>query len=188
MNDPPADREKLLLVLGGARSGKSAYAQATVERAVADGREAIYLATAWAGDEEMRARIATHVAARDGRWRTVDAPYDLAEVLAIEAVPGHVVLVDCLTLWLTNIMLRGDDVDAATAALVAGLGALRGGVVLVSNEVGQGIVPDNPLGRRFRDAQGRLNQAIAGACGQVMLVVAGLPLPLKPAATPRVLL
>ena len=188
MNDRPAGQEKSLLVLGGARSGKSAYAQAVVEAAVSDGREAVYIATAQAWDDEMKARIATHVAMRDGRWRTVESPYDLAETLAAEAVPGRVVLVDCLTLWLTNIMLRGDDVDVATAALAARVSSLNGGVVLVSNEVGSGIVPDNPLGRRFRDAQGRLNQAIAQACGGVVLVVAGLPLVLKPAAPPPPLL
>ena len=97
------------------------------------------------------------------RWRTVDAPYDLAAALEAETAPDRVVLVDCLTLWLTNVMLRGDDVDAATSTLAASCGRLSGSVVFVSNEVGQGIVPDNPLGRLFRDAQGLLNQAMAAA-------------------------
>ena len=173
-------------MVGGARSGKSAFAQAEVERAAtASGREPVYVATAQAWDDEMRARIASHVATRQGRWRTIEAPYNLGEALAMEVDPTRIVLVDCLTLWLTNIMLRGDDVEAASIALAGGLAGRDGGLVLVSNEVGQGIVPDNALARRFRDAQGRLNQAIAAACDQVVLVAAGLPVVLKPAPPPR---
>ena len=171
-----------LLVLGGARSGKSGFAQAQVEAAVvARGLEPVFVATAQAYDAEMVARIAAHAAARDLRWRTVDAPYDLSEAVATEARAGRVVLVDCLTLWLTNIMLRGDDVEAAAARLAALTCRLETPVVFVSNEVGDGIVPDNALARRFRDAQGRLNQAIAAACRSVVLVTVGLPLVLKPA-------
>lgn len=132
-----------------------------------------------AGDAEMAARIARHRRERDARWRTVEAPLALAATLVEVARPDAIVLVDCLTLWLTNVMLGGEDVEAAGAALVGGLPALGGPVVFVSNEVGSSIVPDNALARRFRDAQGRLNQAMAAACDAVVLVVAGLPLVLK---------
>ena len=174
-----------LFVLGGARSGKSAFAQSVVETAAADGREPVYIATAQAWDDEMRTRIATHVASRHGRWRTLEVPYDLNAALDREVDASRIVLVDCLTLWLTNIMLRDDDIDKRSAALAERLGTRNGSLVLVSNEVGQGIVPDNALARRFRDAQGRLNQMIAAACGQVVLVAAGLPLVLKPAPVIR---
>ena len=169
------------LVLGGARSGKSAYAQA---RAEASGLDRVFVATAHAYDEEMAARIARHVKARDAGWRTLDAPYDLIDVLAGNAAPTRVLLVDCLTLWLSNLMLRGDDVEAATDALAALVPRLAGTTLFVSNEVGWGIVPENALARRFRDAQGRLNQRIAGACGTVVLVAAGLPLVMKAPAPP----
>lgn len=168
-----------LLVLGGARSGKSAYAQAQAERS---GLALTFCATAarHQDDSEMTERIARHRAARDGRWRTVEAPLGLADALAGEAAPGRIVLVDCLTLWLTNVVL--DDRDAAheTALLADGLPALPGPVIFVSNEVGSGIVPDNALARLFRDAQGRLNQRMAQACDTVVLVAAGLPVLLKP--------
>ena len=164
------------LVLGGARSGKSAHAQA---RAEASGLERVFVATAHAYDAEMAERIARHVETRDAAWRTVDAPYDLSDVLVRTAAPGRVLLVDCLTLWLSNIMLRGDDVEAATDALAALVPRLTGTMVFVSNEVGWGIVPENALARRFRDAQGRLNQAIAAGCDMVVLVTAGLPLVMK---------
>ena len=174
-----------LLVLGGARSGKSAFAQARIEAAASERRlEPVFVATAHAYDEEMAARIAGHVAARDDSWRTVDAPYDLAAAIAAETGPGRAVLVDCLTLWLTNIMLRGDDVEAATMALASLVARAMTPVAFVSNEVGCGIVPDNALARQFRDAQGRLNQAMAAACTSVVLVTAGLPQVLKPSSIP----
>ncbi len=163
------------LVLGGARSGKSRFAQ---EQAEASPLELVFVATAQAYDAEMEDRIAHHAAARGPRWRLREAPLDLAEVLA-EADGTRFLLVDCLTLWLSNVMLRGDDPDSAAAALAAAAAALRGPAIFVSNEVGSGIVPDNALARRFRDAQGRLNQAMAAVCGRVVLVVAGLPLTLK---------
>lgn len=167
------------LVLGGARSGKSRHAQRLCE---ASGRRLVFCATAGeAGDPEMAARIARHRRERDTRWHTVEAPRALPAQLAEAARPDTIVLVDCLTLWLTNVMLGGEDVEAAGTALVAGLLFLEGPVVFVSNEVGSGIVPDNALARRFRDAQGRLNQAMAAACDAVVLVVAGLPLALKAA-------
>lgn len=184
MSNPAQHAARLTLVLGGARSGKSRYAQALAE---ASGLDLIYCATATHHDDpEMIARIACHRAERDARWRTVDAPRDVAAVLRREASPGRVVLVDCLTLWLTNILLAGDDVEAAGEALAGALPALPCPVILVSNEVGTGIVPENALARAFRDAQGRLNQRMADACDTVVLVSAGLPLLLKPRREPQV--
>ena len=169
-----------LLVIGGARSGKSTFAQRCAEaRAARDGLETVFVATAQAYDEEMAERIAAHVAARDARWRTLEAPYDLAPAIAEHAAASRVVLVDCLTLWLTNRMLRGDDLETAAAALAESLAASPGPMILVSNEVGWGIVPENAMARRFREAQGRLNQAVAAACDSVVMVAAGLPLALK---------
>lgn len=160
------------LVLGGARSGKSAYAERLVR---ALGGAPTYIATAEAWDDEMRDRIGKHQADRGPGWRLVEAPLHLPD--AVRATGGPV-LVDCLTLWLSNVMLAERDVEAATADLLAALGTAPQ-VVLVSNEVGMGLVPDTPLGRRFRDAQGRLNQAVAAAVPQVVFVAAGLPLVLK---------
>lgn len=169
-----------LLVLGGARSGKSAYAQRLAERS---GRVPVYCATATVRDDpEMRDRVARHRADRDGRWRSVEAPFDLCGALRAEAGPDRVVVVDCLTLWLTNLMLDGRDHEAEGTALAAVLPALPGPVIFVSNEVGSGIVPDNALARAFRDAQGRLNQGMGAGCDAAVLVVAGLPVVLKPRA------
>jgi adenosylcobinamide kinase/adenosylcobinamide-phosphate guanylyltransferase len=165
----------LTLILGGARSGKSAYAEALIDAG-------LYLATAEPGDAEMADRIAQHRARRGPGWTTVEAPLDLAEALAAHARADRPILVDCLTLWLSNLMLQDRDVDAATSALIDGLPRLAGPVVFVSNEVGLGIVPDNALARRFRDAAGRLNQAVAAACQHVVLIAAGMPLVLKPKA------
>lgn len=170
-----------LLVLGGARSGKSGYAQRLAEDS---GLAPVFIATAEAWDHEMRERIGLHVAARAEPWTTREAPYDLPDALLELAHPDRILLVDCLTLWLSNLMLRGDDVEAAERTLALLVPRLRGPVLLVSNEVGAGIVPDTPLGRRFRDAQGRLNQAVAAACEAVVLVTAGLPRQLKPATVP----
>ncbi len=170
-----------LLVLGGARSGKSRYAQSAAERS---GLAPVFVATAQAWDEEMSARIRLHVAARDARWRKLDAPYALGEALVEAAGPETIVLVDCLTLWLSNLMLRGDEPEGATAELAAFVAQLAGPAIFVSNEVGAGIVPDTVLGRRFRDAQGRLNQALASVCTTVVHVTAGLPIQLKPRPEP----
>ena len=164
------------LVLGGARSGKSAFAQTRAEAADA---ELVYIATAHAGDAEMARRIARHRGERGPRWRTVEEPLELAARLGEEARAGRIVLVDCLTLWLSNIMFAGRDAEAEGTALAGALAALKGPVIFVSNEVGSGIVPDNVLARDFRDAQGRLNQRMAAACGSAFLIVAGLPLTLK---------
>lgn len=167
---------RLTLVLGGARSGKSRHAEALV---MAAAREALLIATAEPGDEEMRQRIAAHRARRDPRWQVIEEPLALAPRLCAEARPERVVLVDCLTLWLSNVMLAGKTIEAAIAALVAALPACAGPVVMVANEVGLGIVPDNPLARAFRDHAGRLNSAIAAAADRVYFLAAGLPLILK---------
>ncbi|HEV2559711.1 MAG TPA: bifunctional adenosylcobinamide kinase/adenosylcobinamide-phosphate guanylyltransferase [Microvirga sp.] len=167
-----------VLVLGGARSGKSRHALALAE---ASGRERVFVATAEPHDEEMRTRIAQHRAEREGAWRTREAPLDLAAVIDGEAALGRVVLVDCLTLWLTNVLLAERDVGAASAALAKAVAGARGPLILVSNEVGHGIVPATPLGRAFRDAQGRLNQEMAASCDAVVFVAAGCASLLKPA-------
>jgi adenosylcobinamide kinase/adenosylcobinamide-phosphate guanylyltransferase len=163
------------LVLGGARSGKSRFAQGEAE---ARGLPVTLIATAQGLDAEMAARIARHRAGRAERWRTVEEPLDLVEALAREAAPGRVV-VDCLTLWLSNLMHAGRDPNAEGERLAAALTGLPGDIWLVSNEVGLGLVPDNPLGRAFRDAQGWLNQRLAAICPRVVFVAAGLPLALK---------
>lgn len=165
-----------LLVLGGARSGKSRFAQA---RAEALPGELVYLATAQAFDDEMRERIALHRADRGARWSTVEAPLDLADMITACSTPDKVVLVDCLTLWASNLMLAERDTAAATARLVRAVAAARGPIILVANEVGLGIVPDNALARRFRDVAGEINQAVAGIADSVIFVAAGLPLVLK---------
>ncbi len=166
---------RLSLVLGGARSGKSRLAEGLV---TGSGLSPVYIATAQARDDEMAARIALHRDDRGAGWRTVEAPRDLAGALAA-AVPGEAVLVDCATLWLTNVMLGGGEVAAEETALLAALSACPAPVVVVSNEVGLGIVPDNALARAFRDAQGRLNRRLAAQAGLVVFVAAGLPLVLK---------
>ena len=165
----------LTLVLGGARSGKSRYAESLIEALPPPW---VYVATAEARDAEMAERIAAHRARRDERWQTVEAPHDLAG--ALRAAPTEAaVLVDCLTLWLSNRMLAEADMDREIERLEAALVEQKGTVVLVSNEVGSGIVPDNALARRFQDLQGTLNQRIAAKASRVVLMVAGLPLVVK---------
>ncbi len=168
----------ITLVLGGARSGKSAYAETLVE-GMGPG---IYLATAEAGDGEMTERIRRHRQRRGARWTTVEEPLDLADALGRYSAPGCAVLVDCLTLWLSNVMAADRDVAAETGALAQCLSRLPGPVVLVSNEVGLGIVPATKLGRVFRDHAGTLNQTIARIAPRVVFVAAGLPLMLKDTA------
>jgi len=171
-----------LFVLGGARSGKSRYAQARAE--ILAGRHH-FIATAEAFDEEMRTRIARHQADRDARWHTVEAPRDLPAALATLNAPDAVVLVDCLTLWLSNLILADADIDRSEAELCHVINDFAGHILLVSNEVGLGIVPANALARRFGDAAGRLNQAVAATADEVVLLTAGLPLTLKPTPLPR---
>lgn len=167
---------KSILVTGGARSGKSRLAE---ELTLGLGRPALYIATAEAGDAEMAERIARHRARRGTEWQTAEEPRALRErLLATDGGPPR--LVDCLTLWLSNLMLAGADWQAEAEALAAVLPRLAAPVVLVTNEVGSGIVPDNPLARRFCDAAGIVNQTVAAACDEVWLSVAGQPLRIKP--------
>lgn len=165
----------LTLVVGGARSGKSRLAERLV---TASRRPRSYIATAQAFDDEMRARIAQHRADRGPDWHTREAPTDLAAALAA-CPPGSAILIDCATLWLTNHLLAGDDLAAASDALIHSLTTHPDPIVIVSNEVGWGIVPENALARQFRDAQGRLNQQIAARADSVLGVMAGLPFALK---------
>ena len=164
----------LSLILGGARSGKSQHAERII---TAQPPPWVYVATAQALDDEMRERIAIHRARRDTGWVVLEEPLDLARALA-EAGPRPV-LVDCLTVWLSNLMLGGHDITDATEALDAALDRRGAPTVLVSNEVGLGIVPDNALARAFRDAAGRLNQHIAARADSVLFLVAGLPMRVK---------
>ena len=163
------------LLLGGARSGKSRRAQNLAELASPN---RLFIATAEALDDEMAQRIARHKADRSDGWQTVEAPLDLVSGLS-RAGGGNAILVDCLTLWLSNLMHHGRDVDTETEQLCSALQAMTQPVFLVSNEVGMGLVPDTKLGRNFRDAQGRLNQQVANVCDVVEFVAAGLPLRLK---------
>ncbi|MDZ4096339.1 MAG: bifunctional adenosylcobinamide kinase/adenosylcobinamide-phosphate guanylyltransferase [Paracoccaceae bacterium] len=169
----------LCMVIGGARSGKSHLAERLVS---ATARPRHYIATAEARDDEMRARIAAHRADRGADlgagWHTVEAPRDLAAALA-QVPQGAVVLVDCATLWLSNHLLAETDLAAETTALLTALAGCAAPVVVVTNEVGLSIVPENALARAFRDAQGRLNQRLAEQAGLVVAVIAGLPLVLK---------
>ncbi|MBL4916017.1 bifunctional adenosylcobinamide kinase/adenosylcobinamide-phosphate guanylyltransferase [Szabonella alba] len=168
--------DRLTVVTGGARSGKSRFAEGLV-RAMA--RPKVYIATAEGRDDEMRARIAAHRADRAaGGWQTIEAPLDLAGALS-DVAPGSAVLLDCATLWLTNILLAGRDLSAETGHLLDALKQSPAEVVIVTNEVGWSIVPENALARQFRDEQGRLNQRLAAQAGRVAVVVAGLPLWLK---------
>lgn len=178
------------LILGGARSGKSSLAE---KRAAESGFKVIYVATGEAGDGEMAARIAHHRARRPAAWQTVECPLTLATTLSDLADQRTCLLVDCLTLWLSNLLFAGRAAAQAEAgkaidcallkgeidALLTALPKLPGRVILVSNEVGWGVVPANPLARLFADEQGRLNQRIAAICDEVTLVAAGLPLTLK---------
>lgn len=186
---PQSPLPAISLVLGGARSGKSSHAEQLVE---STGGDCLYIATAVGQaerDEEMATRIAEHKARRGEAWQTIEEPLDLAEVLCREARADRPILVDCLTLWLSNLMAAERDIDAEIAGLVkvlsgkAGVGQaesrLAGPVVFVSNEVGHGIVPMHPLARDFRDHAGRLHQAVAAVADSVVFMVAGLPMTVK---------
>lgn len=167
----------LTLVLGGARSGKSVHAERLI-----GSRAAVYVATTEVRDDEMAERVATHRARRGDGWHTIEEPLDLAGVLARD-FDRRPVLIDCLTLWLSNVMLADRpvqaDIGAEIKALCAALAAAPGPVICVSNEVGLGIVPDNALARRFRDEAGRLNQAVAAVAQRVDFIAAGLALRMK---------
>ncbi|WP_424987623.1 bifunctional adenosylcobinamide kinase/adenosylcobinamide-phosphate guanylyltransferase [Microbulbifer sp. S227A] len=163
------------LVLGGAASGKSAFAEGLAEGA---DKPMVYIATAQVFDAEMRDKIDLHVARRGDAWSTIEAPLDVAAALR-SLTPQQVCLLDCATMWLSNQMLAGHDIAGAEAMLVDAIRTCAADLVIVTNEVGQGIVPDNPLARRFRETQGRLNITLARECHTVVQVVVGLPRVLK---------
>jgi adenosylcobinamide kinase / adenosylcobinamide-phosphate guanylyltransferase len=167
---------QITLVLGGARSGKSSFAQKLAEDATGD---LLYIATAQALDAEMTMRIARHRSDRGQRWKTEECPVDLGATIAARHGEGKIILVDCLTLWLSNLMLADHDIAAAVSELITTLKNSPGSVILVSNEVGQGIVPDNALARRFRDEAGWLHQSLASIANDVWFVTAGLPQRIK---------
>ena len=184
MTQAAGDLPPLTLVLGGMRSGKSRYAESLVAAA---GELTLYIATAEARDAEMAERIRHHQGRRGPAWTTVEAPLDLAGSLRRQGTTGNPILVDCLTLWLSNLMEAGRDPDIETGTLLAALRDVTAPVVMVSNEVGLGIVPIGELTRRFADAAGRLNQAVAARADRVVLVVAGLPLVIKDVPPQRTL-
>ncbi len=167
--------QNLTLILGGASSGKSAYAE---RLATVSGLSPVYLATGRAGDGEMADKIARHQARRGPEWQLVEAPLDLAQPLQ-QAGAGQVLLLDCLTLWLSNQLEAGHNIELETTRLLEALSTTKAQVIAVSNELGMGLVPATPLGRSFRDAQGQLNQRVAAAAARVTFVAAGLPLSLK---------
>ncbi|OWO93299.1 bifunctional adenosylcobinamide kinase/adenosylcobinamide-phosphate guanylyltransferase [Rhizobium esperanzae] len=164
------------LILGGARSGKSRFAENLV---MASGLERHYLATGRAWDEEMRTRIAQHKADRGPSWTTHEEPLDLVDKLTAIDGERRIVLIDCLTLWVTNLMMEERDMPAAFTGLADFLPSVRARIVVVSNEVGLGIVPDNRMARDFRDHAGRLHQIIAAKADEVYFIAAGLPLKMK---------
>lgn len=168
-----------MLVLGGARSGKSRFAE---EQALASGLAPFYLATGRALDDEMRERIDKHRERRGKAWETVEEPLALADAVLQTALPGRILLVDCLTLWITNLMMADVDVLRECESLIAALDRIRAPIVFVSNEVGLGIVPEDAMARQFRDLAGTVNQRMAKRCETVWFVASGLPLKLKPQA------
>ncbi len=165
----------ITLVLGGARSGKSTFAESLARCH----SQRVYIATAERVDDEMAHRIEAHRRQRGADWRTVEAPIDLAEAIRQESTPNICLLVDCLTVWLGNLMHYGREIDTAQDALLDALTEVSGPAILVANEVGLGIVPDNAVARTFRDHAGRLNQAVARLAERVYFVAAGLPVLLK---------
>jgi adenosylcobinamide kinase / adenosylcobinamide-phosphate guanylyltransferase len=169
---------QIILVTGGARSGKSTYAE---QRAGELGSRRLYLATAEAKDEEMALRIAEHQKRRGSQWLTIEEPIELADVLLARRNQIDCAVVDCLTLWLSNLLIQSDEnyLEEKVETLVEILPRLDFHVVLVTNEVGWGIVPDNPLARQFRDLAGRVNQRIAAIATEVILTVAGIPMVVK---------
>ncbi len=164
------------LVLGGAASGKSAYAEELTLRLPGT---PVYIATAQAFDDEMTDKIAAHRQRRGGAWTTIEEPLELPTAITENGVANTVLLVDCLTLWLSNLVTAERDIAAETDTLVDAIRGVQGHIVLVSNELGLGLVPGDQLSRRFRDLQGTLNQAVAAATDRVVFVAAGLPMTLK---------
>lgn len=177
--DTPCHPPRHHLILGGAASGKSALAERmTTALAAKCGARRVYVATAQVFDDEMAAKVRRHRIQRGEDWTTREVPLDVPEALN-DLTAQDVLLLDCATLWITNLLLADRDVAAEEARLVAALKVAKAPVFIVSNEVGQGIVPDNALSRQFREAQGRLNQALAAEVDHVVAVIAGLPLALK---------
>lgn len=169
--------KRVTLVLGGARSGKSRHAEGLSQ----GHRRRVYIATAEVTDAEMRGRIELHREQRGDQWMTVEAPLDLVGQLRGSDDAKTFILIDCITVWINNLMYHGKDVTGEVARLCAVLAKTRGRIVIVSNEVGLGIVPDNKLARAFRDEAGRANQALAQVADEVVFIAAGLPLTLKKA-------
>ncbi|CAN7280427.1 bifunctional adenosylcobalamin biosynthesis protein CobP [Brucella sp. NBRC 12952] len=176
MAPPRNENAKITFVLGGARSGKSSFAEKLVEDS---GLQPVYLATGRAFDKEMESRISIHRDRRGREWQTVEEPLDLVGALEKHAGHDRFVLVDCLTLWITNLMMAEQNIAAETETLIAALSPLSGPVVFVSNEVGLGIVPENQMAREFRDHAGFLHQAVASVADEVYFLAAGLPLKMK---------
>ena len=170
------DFDKSLLVLGGARSGKSRFAQTQAENSPGD---LVYIATAQPLDAEMADRIARHRHDRGPRWRTVEAPQELTNAISDNSRCDNVLLIDCLTLWASNLMFAERDISAEIAALTTAISNAPGRIILVSNEVGLGVVPDNALARQFRDVAGEINQEVARIADSVVFVMSGLPVVLK---------
>lgn len=170
--------KEIVLVLGGARSGKSSWALRYVEKRYTS---LTFLATAEVRDDEMAERIRRHRASRDSRWHVVEEPLDIDNILLAHRTPGGATLIDCLTVWLSNVLLKKgrDAVAAYQHRLLEALAQTEQAVVLVANEVGSGIVPEHPLGREFRDLAGILNQKVAELSDRVVLIVAGIPLYIK---------
>ncbi|MDA8087280.1 MAG: bifunctional adenosylcobinamide kinase/adenosylcobinamide-phosphate guanylyltransferase [Nitrospiraceae bacterium] len=167
---------ELVFVLGGARSGKSAFALKECE--ISKGRKA-FIATAEALDEEMKARVEAHKRQRGRQWESFEEPVDVAGLIDRIGAAYETILIDCLTLWLSNLFSRKADIPSESARLLKAIKEAGGTVFAVSNEVGMGIVPEGPLGRAFRDEAGRLNQLVAGAADRVYLVTAGIPTRIK---------
>ncbi|MEM9626633.1 MAG: bifunctional adenosylcobinamide kinase/adenosylcobinamide-phosphate guanylyltransferase [Pseudomonadota bacterium] len=176
-NDHFVPLPRLTLVLGGARSGKSRHAECLVE---ASGLAPIYIATAEALDGEMTARIEKHQTRRGNHWQTIEEPLRLTETLRSVSAEGRALMVDCLTLWLTNLMVHDHDIEVEVEGLIGALDHLTGATVFVSNEVGQGVMPTNAMARAFIDHAGFLHQRLAAKADQVLLMTAGLPQQLKP--------
>ncbi len=180
---PLSSLAPVTLIIGGARSGKSSHGEALIEDCRdGGGAKPLYIATAEAGDGEMAARIRKHQRRRGVRWETLEEPLEIAAALEFHGRPDRAILLDCLTLWLSNLMGTGRDIAAETARLLGALDHLEGPVVLIANEVGLGLVPGNAVAREFRDRAGELNQAVAARAERVVFMAAGLAMTIKDAA------